>query len=92
MGPDLEVAGVIVVDAAFAERIYAARSEGVHGSPVGMFSQWDAAATDDVRLAVSLLRRTLRTLVEREDFARHFDDKPSIDGLFGRQTVPRFPV
>jgi hypothetical protein len=44
--------GVEGVNADFAERIYVARSEGVHGSPVGMFSQWDAAAIGDVRLVV----------------------------------------
>jgi hypothetical protein len=33
---------------------------------------------------------TLRALVEQEDFARHFTDKESIDGLFSQQTVPQF--
>jgi hypothetical protein len=87
-----DMVGVGGVDAVFAERIYSARSEGVHGSPVGMFARWDAAATTDVRLAISLLRRALRTLVEREDFAQHFAGKPSIDRLFGRQPAPSFPI
>lgn len=87
-----DMVGVDGVDSDFAERIYAARSEGVHGSPVGMFAQWNAATTADVRLAIALLRRALRTLVEREDFAEHFADKPSIDRLFGRQAAPRFPI
>ena len=85
-----EMVGVEGVDADFAERIYVARSEGVHGGSVGLFSQWNAAATEDVRLAISLLRNTLRTLVMHEDFALHFVDKQTIDRLFGRQAVPRF--
>ena len=85
-----EIVGVSGVDSDFAERIYVARSEGVHGSRVGLFSQWDAAAIRDVRLATLLLRRTLRALVEHEVFARHFTDKESIDRLFGRHTVPQF--
>lgn len=84
------VEGVEGVDADFAERIYVARSEGVHGSSVGLFLQWDAAAMDDVRLAIALLRRTLRTLVEHPGFAANFVDKPSIDRLFGRQPAPTF--
>lgn len=85
-----DMVGVAGVDADFAERIYVARSEGVHGSSVGLFLQWDAAAMDDVRLAIALLRRTLRALVEHPDFAAHFVDKRSIDRLFGRQRVPTF--
>lgn len=85
-----EMVGVEGVDADFAERIYVGRSEGVHGSSVGMFSQWNAAAIGDVRLAILLLRRTLKALVEQEDFAPHFVDKQSIDRLFGRQRVPTF--
>jgi hypothetical protein len=85
-----QMVGLSGVDSDFAERIYIARSEGVHGSRVGLFSEWDAAAISDVRLATLLLRRTLRALVEHEVFARHFIDKESIDRLFGHQTVPQF--
>lgn len=82
--------GLSGVDVDFADRIYTARSEGVHGQVVGLFKAWDPAAVGDLRLAFVLLRRTLRTLVLREDFAQHFVDKESIDKLFGRQTPPRF--
>ncbi|MGB0096356.1 MAG: hypothetical protein WBP81_27935 [Solirubrobacteraceae bacterium] len=82
--------GVAGVDVDFADRIYSARSEGVHGRPVGLFQEWDTTAIEDLRLAFLLARRTLRTLVLREDFAQHFTTKQSIDRLFGRQTVPQF--
>jgi hypothetical protein len=76
------------VDEEFAERIYEARSEGVHGSAVGLFSNWGPEAQADVRRAIMLLRRTLRVAVLNESFADQFRDKESIDRLFGRQTVP----
>lgn len=82
--------GLSRVDADFADRIYTARSEGVHGQAVGLFQAWDPAAVADLRLAFKLLRRTLRTLVLRQDFAQHFLNKESIDRLFGHQTTPQF--
>jgi len=80
------------VDADFAERLYVARSEGVHGHAVNLVAAWgdDEDAVEDFRLALSLLRRTLRRLIENETFSEHFVDKAAVDRLFGHQTPPVF--
>jgi hypothetical protein len=77
--------GVEDVDEEFAGRLYDARSEGVHGRPVALFEGWTDEAIHDFRLATRLLRRTVRRLIEREEFSQHFVDKLAIDQLFGRQ-------
>jgi len=80
------------VDAELAERLYVARSEGVHGHAVNLVEGWgeDTAAIEDFRLALCLLRQALRRLIENETLSRHFVDKESVDRLFGHQTPPIF--
>jgi hypothetical protein len=82
--------GVEGADAAFALRLYDARSEGVHGRPVALVAGWTDDAIRDSRLALHLLRRAVRRLIEHEEFSQHFVDKRAIDRLFGRETVPDF--
>jgi hypothetical protein len=78
------------IDADFAERLYVARSEGVHGAAVNLLTGRTAEAIWDFRLGLGLLRETLRRLIENEAFSDHFADKQSIDRLFAYQTPPVF--
>ncbi len=78
------------VDAGFAERLYIARSEDVHGHAVNLVAGWSDEAVADFRLALGLLRRALRRLIENDTFAQHFVDKESVDRLFGYQVPPVF--
>jgi hypothetical protein len=78
------------VDADFAERPYVARSEGVHGHAVSLVAGLSDDAIADIRMALGLLRETLRRLIEHDTFSSHFVDKASIDRLFGFQTSPVF--
>jgi hypothetical protein len=75
------------VDADFAERLYIARSEDVHGHAVDLVAGWSDEAVADFRLALGLLRRALWRLIENETFSQHFVDK---ERLFGYQAPPVF--
>lgn len=85
-----EMVEVEGVDADFAERLYGARSEDVHGHAVNLVAGWSDDAIADFRLALGLLRRTLRRLIENETFSAHFADKETVDRLFGYQAPPVF--
>lgn len=71
------------IDEGLAARLYEARSEGVHGHEVQLVAGWDEDAISDLRLALTLLRRVLRRLIENPEFSDHFRSKDSIDRLFG---------
>jgi hypothetical protein len=54
------------VDASFAERLYVARSDGVHGRQVALVEGWTYDAIRDFRLAQRVLRRVVRRLIESQ--------------------------
>ena len=79
LAEDHEIEGL---DAALAGRVYAMRSQGVHGRDPTFEGDLPEDVISDFRLTQKTLRATIRKAIEDPEYRAHFETNETIDALF----------